>query len=767
MMKGSSHLFVLSATFAYIGIKTDRTWIVFLLFLGWLVFLYFLRRLSFLLLSVIVISFFLFLEYFPVYTPESYKTPTSSRTVTVEGKIASPVRYYDQSLSFDFILKDTEEKVRVLFSDFSLDSHEKLTFPYTYGARCILSGKWEEVEGATNPFQFDYKQYLFERGIVGQFSVTNKAAVQCVERATFLTKLYSFREQFLLNSERRLHEEIAPWQQALIFGERSALDDEITTLFQRWGLSHLLAISGLHVGILIATIYIIALRFFSLTKEQAQFTLLCFLPIYALLAGSQPSVLRATMMAILILLLKIFQVRLQRLDIVSLAFLTLICIDRTMMFDVGFQFSFLVTFALILSAEWFSHTSSKIMLLFKISFVSQMAIVPLQMYYFYHFQPLSILINILVVPYFSFFVIPFMLIAFFLPYLPSLFKDSFELIFLKVHQFIIGIVKLFDDYVDYPFVSGEITLTIVLLYYAIFIGMMIALEKIRKKEAFFYGIALTMLLTFIIVQPYISSKGSVTMLDIGQGDALVIELPYRRGIFFIDAGATFHFDEEEPRDTIYSRVIRPYLQGRGITKIDAIFVSHPHIDHHGSIRYMLEEVRIDEIFIANIYDRDDPELKKWLKNNETTVSTLKYGDKIQRYDISFTVLSPKKDYKDTNDNSLVLYTKIGPAYMLFTGDISETVEKQIIEDTKGLRVDLLKVAHHGSNTSSAEEFIRSLQPKYAFVPVGKNNRYGHPSKEVIERLDKLGATIYRTDEDGAVQYIYYGEKGMIQPFKSK
>lgn len=769
MKKGIAHFFVISACLAFLSLQVESFWPFFLLLIVWLTYLYYFKQLSFSLYIALLASFFFFIAYIP-QIPQTSPTSVESTTSTVstiQGKIVSPIREGTNFFSFDFLLEDKDKKIRVYYFYDEEDKNEAISFPYTYGDRCRVEGKWEEVEGARNPFQFDYRRYFHEQGLSGQFVLENRESLQCAGQTSFLGKVYRLRDQWLHASQKGLQDDLWPWQQALLFGERRALEDETTELFARWGLSHLLAISGLHVGILMGFVYILSLRFFSFTKEQAQVLLLSFLPIYALFAGGQPSVLRATLMACLVLLLGFFRQRLMMTDIISLSFLFLIFIDPHMIYHIGFQFSFLVTYALVLSAKWFRQTSSKLWLLFKISFVSQMVIVPLQMYHFYHFQPLSILLNVVVVPYFSFFVMPLIVSTLSFPLLPLRIQNFLQGVFQKVHGSFLELLQYIDTKIQVIFLSGDVSLGMGVFYYILFFGMMVALEKKQKKAAFMYGIGITLWLNFLVFAPYFSDEGRVTMLDIGQGDAFVIELPYRQGVFLIDAGAKFHFSDQEPTDSIYRKILLPYLQGRGIREIDAIFVSHAHLDHHGSLRYILEDFPVKRIYISEFHEAEDPELQAWVKNKEVQIEQVEYGEVIEEEGISFTVLSPEQDYGDVNDNSLVLYTRFGQSSWLFTGDLTEKVEKIIAKKAGSLSVDVLKVAHHGSNSSSSEEFLEGIQPKYAWISVGRNNRYGHPSKEVLERLELGGVEVFRTDEMGAVQYIFTENKGRFHAFLEK
>lgn len=715
---------------------------------------------------VTLTSFGCFYIYFPSYDlDDSTRQEQVKKEVVLQGTIVSSVRQSGKQLSFTFLLEETKEKVSVHYFHHA-DSSNPLAspFPYTFRAKCFIKGKIEQANVATNPFEFDYRQYLFEKGITHQLILDSLDNLQCRQNHSLLSKLYHVRDALLYQSDKQLDPTIAAWQQALIFGESDQLSDEVVLLFQRWGLSHLLAISGLHVGIIIALLYFILIRFLGVTREKATLIVLLFLPVYALLAGGQPSVWRASLMTVFVILLARKQIKINRLDLLSIVFLFLLIIDKYMIFHVGFQFSFAVTLGLILSAKWFSTAQSNIETILQISFIAQMMIVPLQMYYFYHFQPLSILLNVIVVPYFSLFVIPSMFFSFILYIFPLPLKQVFEKLFLLVHETVLSFIIFIDHHVNFPFISGEITLFITIIYYFLLFMMMIHLERKKLKNAFNYGAMLCLLLTFVIAHPYLSKEGRVTMLDIGQGDAFIIELPYRRGVFMIDVGASFDFDSYEPKDTVYKRVIQPYLKGRGIATIDAILISHPHLDHHGTVRFILEDFRVKEIFINEFFGVDDKELQAWQEHADVKIIEAKVRDEIERKGQSFYILAPLDDKNDKNDNSLVVFTRIGNTNWLFTGDISKDIEENIINSFPGLQVDILKVAHHGSNTSTSERMIEKLNPKIALIPVGRKNRYGHPSKEVIDSLTQHGADVYRADENGAVQYKFRDNIGFIRSF---
>lgn len=763
MLKGNWHLVAIGAFFSVMALKTNNILLFSSILFIWLIFLYVFKRISLLVVLTTLISFSFFYYYFPTYETLSSSFPyhfDANRTVTISGTIVSEIEQTEQHISFTLLEKNTNIKIRVTY--FEQDT-EPLRFPFTYNATCTMKGKLQSPNEATNPFEFNYKKFLFEKGIFAEFVLDSLNEIECKQKSSFLQQIYSIRQTILNKSNNTLHPTIAAWQQALIFGNSNQIDDSIHLLFQRWGLSHLLAISGLHVGIIIAIIYFLLIRLFQFTKEKARLIVLMFLPIYALLAGGQPSVWRASLMTAVVLIMASNKIKLTNTDVLSIVFLSLLLLNKFIIYHVGFQFSFAVTFGLLLSTNWFKQSKNSIENTFKISFIAQMMIVPLQMYYFYHFQPLSIVVNVLIVPYFSLFVIPFMFFCFFLFVLPDKISTSIEVIFITVHQLVLNSISLLDQYVNLPFVTGEITLEFTFIYYAFLIIMMIYLGKGNKHQAFRYGMLLTLTLTLIIAKPYFSKVGTVTMLDIGQGDAFVIELPYRKGVFLIDAGATFDFETFEPSESVFKRVIRPYLMGRGIQTIDTIFITHADLDHHGSVRYIIEQFNVKELVVHPFFNTKDKEFEYWLQN-KTNITKVSYTDIIKRNEQSFYVLGPKQDKHKENENSLVLYTNLGGVNWLFTGDISKEEEREIAKQFNDLDVDILKVAHHGSNTSTDEQLLITYRPKYAFISVGRKNRYGHPSSEVIKNLTNYEVVIMRTDENGAVQFKYDKEKAVILPF---
>lgn len=734
-----------------------------LVLLLWLIFLNKFKRLR---KSVVLISLTCSL-FFSLYIPSlsdgplPASTDISSEPRTLTGVITDSVSKKEKSVQFLFQTENPHQKFLAIYFPHSKKQNFSYLNKLNTGARCQITGSIVIPEKSSNPGQFNYNHHLKTRGIYYQIVVDSLDDINC-EGISSLGTIYKVREHL---KEYLLHtytDETASWMVALILGDDSYLDEEIIEVFRRWGISHLLAISGLHVGLIVSLIYLLLLKTGLLTKEKAQWFMLLFLPFYALLAGGEPSVWRASIMVFLFIVLTKLKLNMSISDIISIVFLFLILYDPYIIYHIGFQFSFIVTFGLILSIKWLFQESSWFYQLIKISFVSQMIILPLQFTYFSMVQPASILLNVIVVPYFSFLIIPGMFIMGLLSPIPMI-PLLLDRLFLVIHNRFLILMESLDNIANSPWINGSFPLVFAILYYVIFCFLMISLSRGHLVQAFKYGVTLTLFITIILLRPYFSPLGSVTMLDIGQGDAFIIELPYRKGVIFIDAGATFSFSEMEFTDKVYKQTIKPYLYSKGIHSIDAIFISHEDMDHMGSVDYLVDEFSVENIYISPFYKLSEESVHIW-SENKVNVNLVEKDHQITLYNTSFNVLSPFRDTESDNENSLVIYTEIGGLVWLFTGDIGVETEKELMKNFPQISIDVLKVGHHGSKNSTDPSFVKHLTPHYALISVGESNTYGHPAQEVIKSLEEANISIMRTDQQGAIIYRFKDNNGTFMEY---
>ncbi len=683
----------------------------------------------------------------------------TSVTTTVSGQITSYVEKRDTFLRFT-LYTNQEEKVQLTYF-LSESDLPALTNTLKTGANCSFAGKYQTIPTARNPGQFDYQFYLASQDIHQQFIIESLENSSCMGQGP-IQKIYDLRDRILQHAERELHSFTYAWFAALLFGDRSSLEEEVVDVFQDWNLTHIIAISGLHVGLIVGLLYFILVYVCRMTVEKSQLVLIAILLIYPIMAGGTPSVWRACLMMNVILVTNKLPIRLTLSDTLSLVCILLLLYNPHLIYSLAFQFSFTVTFAIILSRQVLSHTSHNIWNMLQISFLSLMIILPIQLYHFYQFQPSSVLINLLVIPYFSIFVLPLLFILLLgLPF-PFL-LTIIDMVFWKVHSFIIHAMTILDERISFLWLTGEFPLILVGIYYVLLYVCLVAWEGNEMKKAFRSAVLIVFLLVAVSIKPYLDPHGYVTVLDIGQGDAIVIELPYRKGVLMIDAAGTMSRDFQTPSAETFEQIIQPFFQARGIQQIDAIILSHADHDHIGSVPFILNDYQVDHLFSSPFFDQKLLEQYREI-SPKTTDHQIKAGDQVDVQGQLLEVLYPWEENSDKNENSVVLKTSLGQHTWLFTGDIGKKSEAQILEQFPSLHLDVLKVAHHGSNTSSAASFLRETGADIGIISAGLDNQYGHPHPDVLTNLKQQSMDIYRTDTSGAITYQYTKESVTIFPF---
>ncbi len=757
-MNGKWHIVALAVCVS-ICTKVFATYAFTIAYIIWLIWLFHTERLKqgHVILAILfyVITLLLIPSIDPIATLNK-----SVLTEKVTGTIVRPINKKEHVI--ESVLQDDDSDARILLTYFPKEPQEASLMELPHGSTCIVTGEAKVVDAARNPGQFDFRNYLSTQGISHQIIINDQSDIICSGQS-LLHHVHELRDLFVTFVGEEVDPFIGSWIRALIFGDTSALDSEVIEVFQRWGLSHILAISGLHVGLIVGLLYALLVKSGWVTKETASYILLGFIPLYIVIAGGEPSVLRAGLMVFLFLVVQTWFQKISTIDGLSIVFICLVCLDPYIVYHIGFQFSFITTIALLLSTKWLAQTTSTVWNVAHISLIAQLSILPLQLNAFHIFQPLSIGLNIIVVSYFSLLIIPFLFIYILMFPLVSPLMQLFDSLFIYVHTFVLDAIVHIDQLNIPQMVVGAIPLPVSILYYVVFIAMMVFLESRLLKQAFLTGVFLVCTLVSVQLFPYLSKEGCVTMLDIGQGDAIVIELPYRKGVLMFDAGAMFSFKDQTISEKEYTQIIKPYLYSRGIQKVDALMISHAHLDHNGSAPFIMDEFRVDDYIVSEFYELNKAE-EHILEANHIELHRLKTFDEITIMDQHFTVVSPDKDYHDKNENSLAVVTQLGEEHWIFTGDMYKKQEKRMRQSFPDLPIDIWKVAHHGSDTSSDKDTIDHYDPDVFLIPVGVNNSHEHPNDEVIEMLDEQGGLIFRTDEDGAIQYTFTDQGGTFLPF---
>ncbi|MGX6442817.1 DNA internalization-related competence protein ComEC/Rec2 [Neobacillus sp. K501] len=770
--------FLFLAISALLGVLSSQVHFLpfFILVIGYLFFLSKNKCFSFHLLGI-VFGIYLVFYLTGYYAELNTKTTIPSTTSTFYLEYIENRKIDGDLLQVVALDQRYDEKVIVRYKIKSENEKETLKIQNFYSRICKVSGQLSTLSIAKNPNAFHYQKYLATKDIYWIVETPFNPLDSCAPvKSTPITWVKNIRFQGINYLEKTFPAEMAALSAALLFGDRSLFDPDLLSDYQRTGIVHLLAISGLHVSLLAAMFFYLGIRI-GLTRQFMTNLLLFILPIYAILTGASPSVIRAVLMIFLILLTFKWkkQLKLFPIDAISIALLIYLFFAPKIIYDAGFQLSFAVSFAIILSStKLLPHFQRAIAQMLVISIISQIAAMPILLYHFFEISFISIVANLLYIPLFSYVFLPGLYLTYFIQLLFG-FTPS-----LLIH-FFMNIISLANQLIDYlasirfaQFIPGRPNWFFLILYILIIFLIMVIWESksyLMKKQ---HLLILVMgLFLFQSGWNKVNPFGEVTMIDVGQGESIVIHLPFDKGTYLIDTGGSMQFNMEEWRVRakpyeVGRDVVVPFLKGKGITKIDKLILTHGDTDHIGGASSVIEELKVKEILLPSISEPSESELTiiHEAKEKKIRIAYISEGSQWKNGKNEFYVLAPEKNFVgERNSGSIAIFAKVGGLKWFFGGDLDQAGEEKIIEKYPDLTIDVLKAGHHGSKTSTNEKFINHLGPRAAWISAGDNNRYGHPHEEVLERLKDT--IIFRTDFQGAITYRFYLENGTFSPFLHK
>ncbi len=529
---------------------------------------------------------------------------------------------------------------------------------------------------------------------------------------------YRFKQLIINNLENN------PYLNTFILGDKSYVREDINRSFRENGISHLFAISGMHITLLA---HLISKLLKKLSEETIFKITSIFLIIYLLLVGFSPSIVRGVLFYILFSINRIYYFYIKKTNLFFLTLSIALFINPFSIYNIGFLYSYSISISLLILSNELS--GNYLISLLKVSLVSTLISLPISLYYFNQINILSIIYNLIFVPFVSIILFPFSLIVFIIkPLLPiyNIFIQLLENLSLLLSNILIG--KLIFKKMN------------ILLYIVYYIYIFIIYHK-KKKSLIIIFIFILSIHYFI---SYFDSKTFIEMIDVNQGDSTLVKINNKT--ILIDTGGEQNtFNDYH---TIFYNKLSPKLKELGIHKLNYLIISHGDYDHMGEAINLVNNFKVDKvIFNCGPYNDLEKKLIKALDKKK-----IKYYSCIKELNIDNKKLYflQTKEYDNENDNSNVIYTELNGFKFMFMGDASISTEHEILNKYNLSDIDVLKVGHHGSKTSSGKDFINEINPKYSVISVGKNNRYGHPNKEVLSNLEK--SKIYRTDEGGSIMF---------------
>lgn len=589
---------------------------------------------------------------------------------------------------------------------------------YRLGSKVKIEGTLGVPLNNTVPNTFNYKKYLNNHGI---FYTCNASRIDVIDsQVNFLYSIKNFVVDRIMTFEMK------DYMYTLIVGDKSLLDDETFEKYRKNGVTHLFAISGMHIG-LFSGVMLSLLKKMRLKKNKRYIITVTFIWFYAFLTGFSSSVLRACVLFSLLSLFKICNLEIETLKVLILTGCLLLFYDCFLIYDIGFIYSFTTTFGLLYSSKIISKHK-----ILGTSLVATLYSLPITIQNFFKVNLLSTFFNIIFVPFVSVIIYPLCLLTFVFKFLSPLTRMS--IFFLEMLNDLLA--KIDFLYLVIP----KMSIWFVVFYY------IILMFSLKKK---FYSTCVILIVCVLLnkIKPILDTNYYVEFLDVGQGDSAIIRMPRSREVILIDAGGKENFGKKALNYHVSSNTIT-YLNSLGIDKIDYMILTHGDADHMGDAEYVVNNLKVKQV-IFNCGPNNDleNELVELLDKKN-----IEHNSCIEKLNSSKNTLYflNTKEYDNENDNSSVIYTEINNYKFLFMGDASSITEKEILNKYNLSNIDVLKVGHHGSKTSSSNEFINTVKPKFSIISVGKNNRYGHPNKEVIDNLEN--SIIYRTDKHGSVMF---------------
>ena len=629
-------------------------------------------------------------------------------------------------------------------------------------------GKLSLPTNYNNPGQIDSVNLLKTDGITARMSVSKSSlTVEPTDGAiatVFFRTMADIRRHYKDMLESAMPSEDSAAIFAMLFGGYGGLRAELIESFTTVGLIHILSVSGSHMSILAAAAGALA----SLLKlrRTTKFLIGCSIIIaYAILSGCVPPVIRSAATACLTFFALAFNRQRDARRLLTIVALIMLLHNPLLLFHISFQLSFTATAGILFlspminrALERFNPNDNKFLSAVSMSIACTLGATilpqPVVAWYFNQLSISSLLANLIVTPILEMIIVVGLaagMIAFVLPPLAKIICVALSLAFGAAYELTLQLARLPASSVYFPTLQPVAAVA----YYAL-IAVIVRRSTLLKYCLLLMLVAVP--IGFVIDR---DDDMRVHFIDVHQGDCALVITPNGRAMMFDTGGIREHTYD------VGGRVVVPYLKHFGVTKLDYIFLSHSHEDHCEAVGSILKKMPVDHIITssepkslyANAFgmSETDPDLEVIRPAIEDEIFDID-GVKVE------VIYAPKfKEGGGANEFSNVYRVSYGRASFLFTGDLIVEGEQEILD--RNIKSTVLKVGHHGSVTSSGEDFLRAVEPKYAVICVGANNTFGHPRQQIIERLNELGIAIKRTDLDGSIVFSTDGNELRLSTHK--
>lgn len=596
-----------------------------------------------------------------------------------------------------------------------------------------LEGKLSEPEGQRNFGGFDYQAYLKTQGIYQTLNIKKIQSFQRVGSWDIGENLSSLRRKAVVWIKTHFPDSMRNYMTGLLLGHLDTDFEEMNELYSSLGIIHLFALSGMQVGFFMDGFKKLLLRL-GLTQEKLKWLTYPFSLIYAGLTGFSASVIRSLLQKLLA------QHGVKGLDNFALTVFVLFIIMPNFFLTAGGVLSCAYAFILTMT----SKEEEGLKAIARESLVISLGILPILSFYFAEFQPWSILLTFVFSFLFDFVFLPLLSILFALSFLYPVIQLNF------IFEWLEGMIRLVSQVASRPLVFGQPNAWLLILL-LISLALVYDLRKNIKRLA-----VLSLLITGLFFLTKYPLENELTMLDVGQGESIFLRDVTGKTIL-IDVGGKAESDkkiekwQEKATTSNAQRTLIPYLKSRGVAKIDQLILTNTDKEHVGDLLEVTKAFHVGEILVSK-GSLKQKEFVAELQAAQSKVRSVTVGENFLIFGSQLEVLSPRKMGDGGHEDSLVLYGKLLDKNFLFTGNLEEKGERDLLRQYPDLEVDVLKASQHGSKKSSSSDFLEQLKPEFTLISVGKNNRTKLPHQETLTRLEDINSKVYRTDQQGAIRF---------------